>query len=248
MLKRAKTDAIHPAPFREIVNAPPQGKRNPCRAIRLAVRFGIKRTKYSFRLLKKTANHAIRFKMTQFKTFHERSINMTRVFLIAIVAAFAFASTASEALCLEISIPSLTAKTGETVQIPLMVDHVDNLAGVKIVMTYDKEILEFRKAGKSKHTSSLMHVVNDRKPGKLVVVMAGAKGVKGKNFPLVNLLFGVKKIPKDNKSTKIEIGEVQMMNDQLKNLQYKIKSNPLKIVANKNPEKKTAGGSEKKKK
>ena len=130
----------------------------------------------------------------------------------------------------DIYIPSIEAESGKTVNIPVMLDHIDNLAGVKMVMKYDKKILKFKKAVKTKYTSSLMHIVNDKKPGILIIVMAGARGIKGKNFPILVLVFDTKKGLKTNHTTMIKITEAQLMSDKLKNIKYSIHVNPLVIL------------------
>ena len=130
----------------------------------------------------------------------------------------------------ELYIPPLSAKSGQTVDIPLMVDEIDNLAGVKIVMTYDPKILFFQEGVKSKETNPLMHVVNDKKPGLLIVVMAGARGIKGKAFPLMTLTFRVKEDLKGNHTTQISITEVQLMSDELKDIPCKTVVHPLTIL------------------
>ena len=166
------------------------------------------------------------------------------VFLIVfgITALFAVAP----AIGTELSIPALEATPGGTVIIPVMIDKVDNLAGIKLAIAYDKDLLTFKKADKSKQTSSLMHVVNDKNPGKLIVVMAGSRGIKGTGFPVISLTFDVAKDPDASKKTsQIEISDVQMMTDQLKTIHYKIKVGPLAIISGKT-EKKEKTPSEKK--
>ncbi len=162
--------------------------------------------------------------------------------IISVVVAFFLTSVAWGT---ELSIPALKAKPGELVNIPIMIDLVDNLAGVKLVMKYDTEILTFKKAVKTNQTSSLMHIVNSKKPGTLIVVMAGAKGIKGKDFPIILLNLEVKKDLKSSIATKIEIHEVQMMTDQLKDIKCSIKVNPLAISADGQNDKKPVQGTEK---
>jgi hypothetical protein len=131
----------------------------------------------------------------------------------------------------ELYIPEIKAKPGDIVGIPVKIDLVDNLAGIKLVLKYDSDVLAFKNAKKTKETSPLMHIVNDKKPGTLVVVMAGAKGINGKDFSIVVLDFEVKKDVKDKKTAKIEITEVQLMNDQLKDIKCDIKVSPLVILS-----------------
>ena len=129
----------------------------------------------------------------------------------------------------EIRIHPITTHPNQTIDVPIIVDEVDNLAGVKLVMSYDAEILVFKKGTKTKETDSLMHVVNDKKPGQVIVVMAGARGIKGKNFPLFTLTFDVKPGIKGNHVTKIAITEAQLMSDQLKEIKCAVTANSITI-------------------
>jgi hypothetical protein len=96
-------------------------------------------------------------------------------------------------------------------------------------MSYDQEILVFKKGAKTKQTDSLMHVVNDKKPGQIIVVMAGARGIKGKNIPIFTLSFDVKSSIKGNHKIKIAITEAQLMSDQLKEIKCNIVIDPITI-------------------
>ena len=130
----------------------------------------------------------------------------------------------------EIFIPSLKGESGQSIDVPIMIDSVDNLAGVKLVLTYDPEIFLFEKGTKSSQTDALMHIVNDKKPGFLILVMAGAKGIKGRDFPILNLNFKIKAGLKGNHTTEIKIKEVQLMSDDLKEIETKTASNPIIIL------------------
>ena len=130
----------------------------------------------------------------------------------------------------EIFIPSLKGESGQAIEVPIMIDNVDNLAGVKLVMTYDPEIFLFEKGTKSSQTDALMYIVNDKKPGLLILVMAGARGIKGRDFPVLNLIFKIKEGLKGNHTTEIKIKEVQLMSDELKEIETKTVSNPITIL------------------
>ncbi|MEZ4525316.1 MAG: cohesin domain-containing protein [Desulfobacterales bacterium] len=129
----------------------------------------------------------------------------------------------------EISIPAAEARAGQSVRIPILIDKTDNLAGVKLSLTYDKEMLTFKKADKTEHTSSLMHIVNDKNPGVLIIVMAGAKGVKGEHFPILFLEFGVSGDIAEKKTVKIEVKESQLMSDTLKDAEHKVSVHALTL-------------------
>jgi len=146
-------------------------------------------------------------------------------FFVAIAAAGKYAAAANE-----ISIPALSIKSGATVEVPIRIDQVDNLAGVKLVLKYDPDILTFKRAVRSEETASLMHIVNDKKPGVLIVVMAGAAGIKGTDFSIMSLFFETKKDLESNHTAEITITECQLMSDTLKKLDCTLKLNPLTIV------------------
>jgi len=156
---------------------------------------------------------------------------LVRLTYLAMYSFMAIGIIFSTAWGTELYIPASETKSGQPVEIPVMMDQTDNLAGVKLVIKYDADILVFKKADKTRQTASLMHIVNDKNPGIIVVVMAGAKGIKGKDFPILSLSFEVKQEIKDKQSTKIEIKEAQLMSDQLKDIACIIKVSPLVILA-----------------
>jgi hypothetical protein len=129
----------------------------------------------------------------------------------------------------ELYIPATKTTLGQPVDVPVMIDDVENMAGLKLVMKYDQEILTFKKGIKTKHSDSLMHIINDKKPGVLIVVMAGARGIKGKEFAVLNLIFEAKGEAKQNRVTTIQITEIEMMSDKLKDIACQVKTNPLVI-------------------
>ncbi len=129
----------------------------------------------------------------------------------------------------ELSIPALSGAPGEVLEVPLVVDAVDNMAGVKLVMRYDPELLSFKRGTKTRHTESLMHIVNDKTPGRLIIVMAGARGINGKDFSIFNLFFKINDKAKGNHTTAIEITQVEMMSDKLQPVPCKVRSEPLVV-------------------
>jgi len=132
----------------------------------------------------------------------------------------------------ELHIPKKEVRAGEVISIPLIIDKVENLAGVKLVLKYDKKLMIFKKGKKSPQTASLMHIINDKIPGRLILVMAGAKGVKGENFPIITLVFQIKRDITEKHNTKLEITEIQMMSDKLKEIGCSLKIEPLIINPN----------------
>lgn len=129
----------------------------------------------------------------------------------------------------ELFIPEVRGKVGQTIELPLMIDQIDNMAGIKVVVTYDADTLEYKSAVKSSQTTSLMHIVNDRKPGQLIIVMAGANGIQGKNFSIMTLSFHVKKLHKGEPEDLIAFAEIQMMSDQLKEIKSHTRVYPIRL-------------------
>jgi len=128
-----------------------------------------------------------------------------------------------------LAIPDLRGASGEDIRVPLVVDQVEHLAGVKLVINYDKELLAFKGGVRSKSTDSMMHVINDKTPGKLIVVMAAARGIAGKDVTLLTLFFSLKKGLTDHRETLIETTEVQLMGDDLKDIPCKAKAGKITI-------------------
>lgn len=113
---------------------------------------------------------------------------------------------------------SLVPQSPETPgNIALVIDHAEKIAGLKITFSYDKDLVSFVKASKAKATSSFMHVVNDKQPGKIIIVMASAKGVSGDNLTLAYLEF---KLPETltDKVRAISVIQVQLMDENLKEI------------------------------
>jgi hypothetical protein len=120
------------------------------------------------------------------------------------------------ALASNLLLGSSQEKGGE-INFKISLDSVEKLAGLKIIAEYDKETITYQDITKSAETSSLLHVVNDQKPGRIVVVMAGAKGLSGQKMELMEFHFKRKKESVSKKTT-LKITEVQLMSEDLKEI------------------------------
>jgi len=130
--------------------------------------------------------------------------------------------------------PKMEVQAGQTIKIPITLDKVPNMAGIKLAFTYDKKLLTYVKNEKTKITASLMHIVNDKHPGKLVIVMAGARGVPVKNQSVMNLYFKVNTTIPKAVETKFKVIEIQLMSESLKELACEFNISPIKILPSKN--------------
>jgi hypothetical protein len=142
-------------------------------------------------------------------------------------------SPTPKAVAAKLFIPPVNAQSGEEVIVPVKIDNIDNLAGVKLIILYDQTILTYEKAIQTQTTASLMHVVNDKTPGRLIIVMAGAKGIQARDAAIVNLHFKTKAGLTKPESIRLTIPEMQLMNDNLQNLNYNIEINPVSVYPKK---------------
>jgi cohesin domain-containing protein len=142
-------------------------------------------------------------------------------------AAFSFFLVLESAAAAEptLYIPPLKVQSGQSLKVPVKIDQVEKLAGIKLVVEYDLKYLVYEKVDKSPTTSSLMHVVNDKNPGKLIIVMAGAKGVSGRDFEIINIHFKAGSGLKNTSSESVRITEVELVSEELKNIPSLIRKN-----------------------
>lgn len=143
----------------------------------------------------------------------------------------------------EIAVGNAGGSAGERVNVPVTARGVENLAGVKLVMTYDADKLAFEQADKTPLTTSLMHIVNSKKAGRLIVVMAGARGVKADDGAILDMRFRISEGETDPGTTRIELTEVQVMSDQLKEIQAEAKSGVVALNGPPEPPEKPAAKS-----
>lgn len=152
---------------------------------------------------------------------------------------------ASPVCAMMFHIPQVKGQPGREIRVPLVIDQTDNLAGVRLVLRYDKEILTFKEGTRSRQTQSFMHVINDKIPGRLIIVMASAKGIAGKEITLLTLTFTIKEGLKENRTTVIDAptevsktGAQQCMSDDPKEIECRIMPGTIEIIAAKKEEKK----------
>ncbi|MBF0450402.1 MAG: hypothetical protein HQK75_06850 [Candidatus Magnetomorum sp.] len=127
--------------------------------------------------------------------------------------------------------PEISVTSEQEFKCPIILDQVPNLAGIKLALTYDKNVLTYVKSEKTKITASLMHIVNDKHPGKLVIVMAGARGVPVMNQSVMDLYFKVNKTIPKAFDTQFKVIDIQLMSDSLKELAYETHLSPVHIQA-----------------
>ena len=124
----------------------------------------------------------------------------------------------SPAEAVEVSIDGGAVAPGESFAATLTVDTVKELAGIKIVIDYNHHLLIYAGGAKTNHTGAMMHVVNDKKPGRLILVMASAQGISGDKIPLFTFTFTARKDLEKKQETSLNIAELQMMSEKLKNI------------------------------
>jgi hypothetical protein len=111
---------------------------------------------------------------------------------------------------------STTSALGSEV-LTLEIDKVEKLAGMKLTIDYPARFLEYKAAQKATAFNSFMQVVNDKNPGRLILVMASATGVSGENLKIFELTFS-KKMQDLPSTLKIAPTECQLMSDSLQEI------------------------------
>lgn len=132
---------------------------------------------------------------------------------LLLVTLFSFITGASPIRSAELSFRA--EKTDGPTKISLVISRAEKLAGVKVTVSYDKELLFFAGATKSAATSAFLHVVNDKTPGKIIMVMASAKGISGDNVVLLQMEF-TKTAKAVGSQPKLAVTELQLMDENLK--------------------------------
>jgi hypothetical protein len=129
----------------------------------------------------------------------------------------------------EIRIGPRTVAPGQVVDLPIVIDAVEDLAGVKLVLQYDPGQLNYRATTRGQAAAAMMHVVNDKRPGTLILVMAGATGIKGENLALFTLTFQVPDGLAKGTEIGLRITESQLMSAQLKDIAHTVAVKPLVV-------------------
>lgn len=148
--------------------------------------------------------------------------HLKHAILLLFVSAGLAIAVASGAIAAEIAFPDVSTRVGETFDLPVVVREVDNLAGLKMTLTYDATLLQFVKAAKTQASGSLLHIVNSKTPGKLVVVMAGARGIRGDELTILTLTFEAVKAAEAEAAASVAVKESQLMTDSLKEIAHGI--------------------------
>ena len=131
--------------------------------------------------------------------------------LVLAVLIMLFGTTAAGAATL--SLVPVAASSG--LKVTVQADTVADLAGAKLVLVYDREALAFTEARKTPATASFMHVVNPRKPGEVIVVLASAKGISGDKLPLIEAEFSLLRKKKTGEMATVRIERCELMSEKL---------------------------------
>lgn len=153
-------------------------------------------------------------------------------FSVAFVLILFGCGLAGPGICaaVEIAIGAQTATAGQMVEVPVVVDEVADLAGVKLVLRYDPAQLEYRRTVKTPLASQMLHVVNDRQPGTLILVMAGARGIGGKDIALFTITFQVAPDLAPGTPVAVRITDSQLMSAGLEKIEHSVASKPFGII------------------
>nr|MDA3895777.1 cohesin domain-containing protein [Desulfobacteraceae bacterium] len=144
---------------------------------------------------------------------------LRQVYIFGMITVIFFSVAAiAETVKTKLYIPELEVTSGQAIPVPVKIDPADKLAGIKLVLEYDPNLFRFEKVEKTKQSAGLMHVVNDQKPGHLIIVMAGARGITGKDITILFIHFTALPDVSETHIGKINITEIELMTDSLKEI------------------------------
>lgn len=123
---------------------------------------------------------------------------------------------------------------GEPLEIPVTVTGARRLAGVKLTISYDRSLLTFDAMKKTPFSSGMMHVVNDKTPGRLIVVMASATGIPKQDYPLMSLVFKPTGPVEEMRTVALKVEQAEMMDEALKSIMPTVKVEPIMLWPAKN--------------
>ena len=140
---------------------------------------------------------------------HSRTLIIT--FLVLLFGLFSVTQVCGATL-------RLTPNTSESgIVLRVDVDKVEKLAGMKLMFEYSEQFLKLNNVQKAQTLNSFMQVVNDKTPGRTIVVMASASGVSGENFKLLDINFS-KILQDENVTATVAPKECQMMSETLQDI------------------------------
>lgn len=151
--------------------------------------------------------------------FEQKKLLVLHVFIILLT----LLTLSPLALAAELSLTLNSASTSPYYY-SMKVDQIRKLAGLKVIITHDKKNFQFVTAQKSKATNSFIHIANDKKEGQVIVVMAGAKGISGKDVELMTLEYKTVNQDAANKKPVLEITQCQLMGEDLKEISCSLKN------------------------
>lgn len=146
----------------------------------------------------------------------ERLVQLTRKYVFCALFVFTYCLleiTHLHAAKLKLS----TNANADTVVLVLKIDKIEKLAGMKLSIDYPNQFLQVKTSQKGATFNSFMQVVNDKNPGKIIMVMASATGVSGENIKLFEVTFT--KIGNDQSTTlEFKPTECQLMSESLQSI------------------------------
>lgn len=104
---------------------------------------------------------------------------------------------------------------GGNVSYTVSADEAEALAGLKVSMSFPAGSLTYQSYKLDPALKNFMHLVNDKKPGKLILVAASANGVSGKPLNLFSLVF---KRTENQEKGALQVTGYELMSDSLKKI------------------------------
>lgn len=128
-----------------------------------------------------------------------------------------------------LSIPKVKGKKGEVAPVQVEIRNAQGLAGLKLVLVYNKEVLAYKSYKVSPLLKDKPVVVNSREPGQLIFVMAGAEGIKEQEGTLVTFDFNVITAKVSKEPSVLELVKVEMLDEKIKPVSFTIENGSFEL-------------------
>lgn len=128
----------------------------------------------------------------------------------------------------EIFIPEMAVNAGARVKVPIAVTKLDDIAGIRLRVRYDPGAVRFLSGVSG--IRSFIDVINNKKAGELLVVMAGPKGVTTGQRKIYHLAFEMNDSAKKENMPPFYITDAEMMNSKLKQVPCIVKIKDISVL------------------
>ena len=139
-----------------------------------------------------------------------------------LLAAVLFLVFCANTYGVQISVPEITAAPGSEITVEIIADDVTGIAGGKIVLEYDPEVLTAKSTRKMDLFGDLLLVESLEVAGEVRLAMAGVAGLAGGSGTIIEVDFDISPDAMGSSSTALNLSEVELFDGAGDNLDIEI--------------------------